>query len=144
LADEHRASSVLRRYVFERANGCCEYCLSQALFSTESFALEHIHPRALGGTTTLDNLALSCSGCNGHKGRKTHGVDPQSGQNIALFHPRRQAWSDHFMWSDDFALVIGITPCGRATVTALNVNRKPLINLRRILLLGGFHPPKHL
>ncbi|MEI2688819.1 MAG: HNH endonuclease signature motif containing protein [Anaerolineae bacterium] len=67
---------MLRRYVFERANGCCEYCLSQALFSTESFALEHIHPRALGGTTTLDNLALSCSGCNGHKGRKTHGVRP--------------------------------------------------------------------
>lgn len=140
MARELRVPLVVRRFVFERASGCCEYCQSQASFSTESFAVEHIHPRILGGPTTLDNLALACSGCNGHKGIKTHAVDPQSGQNVALFHPRRQMWNDHFMWSDDFSLVVGLTPCGRATAAALNINRKPLVNLRRVLHTGGVHP----
>ncbi|MFQ5342188.1 MAG: HNH endonuclease, partial [Anaerolineae bacterium] len=39
---EHRVRSAQRRAVFERARGCCEYCRSQARFSTASFAAEHI------------------------------------------------------------------------------------------------------
>lgn len=140
LTDEQRISPVLRRFVFERAHGCCEYCQSQARFATESFVVEHIYPRARGGATTLDNLALSCSGCNGHKGSKTQAIDSMSGEFVALFHPRRQRWIEHFAWSTDFTLVIGLTACGRATVDALNINRSPLINLRRVLRLAGVHP----
>jgi hypothetical protein len=38
--------------------------------------------------------------------------------------------------------VRGRTARGRATVDALRLNRPELINLRRILLLVGEHPPK--
>ncbi|MDF5724675.1 MAG: HNH endonuclease signature motif containing protein [Rhizonema sp. PD37] len=49
-----------------RAKGCCEYCYIQVKFATQSFSLEHILPRYKGGETSLENLALSCQGCNNH------------------------------------------------------------------------------
>jgi len=137
---EARVTSAQRRAVFARARGCCEYCQSQARFATQSFAVEHIIPRRAGGQTVLDNLALSCLGCNGHKYAKMHARDPETGQRVPLFHPRLQKWSRHFAWSDDFTRVIGRTRTGRATVEALQRNRPELVNLRRILHAAGEHP----
>lgn len=89
----------------------------------------------------MDNLALSCLGCNSHKYTKTHAHDPETGRRVPLFHPRRQKWSRHFAWSDDFTHIIGRTATGRATVEALQLNRPELVNLRRILHGAGEHPP---
>jgi len=97
----------------------------------QPFSVEHIIPRQAGGETTLDNLALACQGCNGHKYVKTEGVGPVSGELVPLFHPRRQLWREHFAWNADFTLIIGLTPTGRATVEVLQLNREGLINLRR-------------
>ena len=67
-----------RAFIIERAGGCCEYCRSPLDFSPESFEMEHILPLSKGGTNELENLALSCGGCNGRKNDKTTGVDPIS------------------------------------------------------------------
>lgn len=86
-----RVTAEQRRLVENRAQGCCEYCASPVRFSTQpSFAVEHILPRSKGGETVLENLALSCPGCNGHKYNKTHGYDPVSRQIAPLYHPRQQ------------------------------------------------------
>ena len=130
-----------KQAVVERAQGCCEYCRSQARFATQPFSVEHSKPRSQGGKTTLDNLALACQGCNNHKYTKTEGRDPVSGDIVPLYHPRQQRWYDHFTWNDDFTLIIGLTPTGRATVEALQLNREGIINLRRILYAMGEHPP---
>ncbi len=130
-----------RKAVAERARGCCEYCRSQARFAVQPFSVEHIIPQSQGGQTKLDNLALSCQGCNNHKYTKIEGRDPVSGDIVPLFHPRRQRWRDHFVWNDDFTLIIGLTPTGRATVEALRLNREGLVNLRRVLYAMGEHPP---
>lgn len=136
-----RVTAQQRQYVGERARGCCEYCLSQAEFSPQSFSVEHIHPRSLGGETQADNLALACPGCNGHKYNKTHAIDPASNETVLLFHPRRQKWNEHFGWNGDYTVVIGLTPTGRATVAALHLNRPALQNLRALLYVAGKHPP---
>jgi 5-methylcytosine-specific restriction endonuclease McrA len=86
---EKRVPARLRQKIVEQARQCCEYCLSQARFATESFAVEHIKPRSRSGQTTVDNLALACAGCNGHKHAKTKALDPVSGEIVPLFHPRR-------------------------------------------------------
>ncbi len=130
-----------RKAVAERARGCCEYCRSQARFAMQPFSVEHIIPQSQGGQTKLDNLALSCQGCNNHKYTKIEGRDPVSSDIVPLFHPRRQRWRDHFVWNDDFTLIIGLTPTGRATVEALRLNREGLVNLRRVLYAMGEHPP---
>ena len=138
---ESRVTTQQKSLVAERARGCCEYCRSQARFALQPFSVEHITPHSHGGMTTPDNLALACQGCNNHKYNKTTAPDPISGERVALYHPRQQRWSDHFAWSADFALIIGLTPSGRATVEALHLNRAGLVNLRRVLYAVGEHPP---
>src|SRR5262249_36702136 len=133
LMPEPRASPSQREKVIRRAAGCCEYCFCQIRYSSDPFAVEHIEPRARGGKTRLLNLALSCHGCNGFKHAHTSAPDPTTGIAATLFHPRRDAWTDHFRWSDDYTSIVGITPTGRATVELLKLNREGVVNLRRVL-----------
>ncbi len=131
----------VKEEVARRAHDCCEYCRGQARFALESLSVEHIIPKSRGGKTALENLALACQGCNNHKYNKTSHCDPVTNEMTPLFHPRTQRWSDHFAWTDDFALVIGLTSVGRATVEALRLNRPEVVNLRRVLFQAGEHPP---
>jgi 5-methylcytosine-specific restriction endonuclease McrA len=107
---------TLRRDVEQRAEGRCEYCQSPAKYSTHTFSLEHIIPRSQGGTTSLNNLALACQGCNNHKYNKTKAGDPVTHQLVDLFHPRTQRWQAHFTSDERFELIIGLTATGRTTV----------------------------
>lgn len=138
---DRRVTAELRQGVVERARGCCEYCRSQAKYATQAFSVEHILARANGGTAALDNLALACQGCNNHKYDKMEARDPASGQLAPLYHPRHDRWDEHFAWSEDATLIIGLTPTGRATVDALLLNREGVVNLRRLLYGQGQHPP---
>lgn len=141
---ESRIPPQMRKVVAKRANYCCEYCWSQEKFSPDSFEVEHPIPKSRGGSNTLQSLAWSCGGCNRHKGTKLEGRDPVTGELIPLYNPRTQNWSDHFQWSDNFAVVIGITATGRATVNELKLNREGVVNLRRVLYEMGEHPPIEL
>lgn len=124
---EKRVTARQRQIIVERARGCCEYCRRQARFAIQPFSVEHIIPTSQGGKTTPDNLALACQGCHNHKYNKTVERDPISGNIVSLFHPRKQRWSDHFAWNDDYTLVIGLTSTGRATVEALQLNREGIV-----------------
>jgi hypothetical protein len=130
-----------REAVVRRAHGCCEYCRAQELYAPDPFSVEHILPASKGGTNELANLAYSCQGCNGRKYTGTEAIDPGTGDIAPLFHPRQHRWDDHFVWNDDYILVIGRTPIGRATVEKLQLNRPGLVNLRRVLFTAGIHPP---
>ncbi|MEK7833254.1 MAG: HNH endonuclease [Acidobacteriota bacterium] len=103
----------------------------------------HILPETRGGETTADNLALACQGCNNKKYNKTQAIDPVSGEAAPLFHPRKDDRSEHFAWSPNCLELIGLTPIGRATIAALDLNRPGVINLRRSLFRDGLHPPAH-
>jgi len=89
----------------------------------------------------LDNLALACQGCNNHKYNRVEGLDRVSGVAAPIFPPRRDRWGEHFAWNDDFTLIIGVTPTGRATVETLQLNRSGLIRMRQVLFIAGEHPP---
>jgi 5-methylcytosine-specific restriction endonuclease McrA len=130
-----------KQTIVQRAQACCEYCISQLKFSPDPFSIEHIIPKSKGGTDHLDNLALSCQGCNNRKYTHTEAIDPIAGSLVPLYHPRQQAWTDHFVWSEDFTQMIGITPTGRATIERLNLNREGVVNLRAVLSLINWHPP---
>lgn len=140
MADD-RVGVGLRREVADRARGCCEYCRSQERFAMQAFSVEHIDPRSRAGSTAAENLAYACQGCNNHKYNRTYGTDPVTGEAVPLFHPRRQRWRDHFAWTADGTVVVGLSPTGRATVDALRLNRDGLVNLRRVLFAAGEHPP---
>jgi 5-methylcytosine-specific restriction endonuclease McrA len=105
---------ALRSAVHLRAEDVCEYCrLPQASSRFVRFHIEHIIARQHGGGTESENLALACGYCNQHKGPNIAGLDPETGQLVPLYNPRRDHWSDHFNWTD--TLLVGRTPVGRAT-----------------------------
>lgn len=131
----------LRVAIRERASDCCEYCLMQAEFSHDPFSAEHILPIVKGGLDDMINLAWSCLGCNLYKAAATHVFDLITGNLVPLFNPRMDKWSNHFEWTDDFSIIIGLTPTGRATITRLKLNRIGLVNLRKVLVAVGKHPP---
>jgi hypothetical protein len=136
-----RIPKSIRQIVATRANNICEYCRCLEQFSTQSFTVDHIKPRKVGGETILENLAWSCFGCNAYKHTKTEGIDPETSQKVSLFNPRKQSWQDHFKWSDNKIEMIGKTACGRATIFALSLNRLGIVNLRRLLMTVNLHPP---
>jgi hypothetical protein len=137
----HSLSDKLRRQVVGRAGGICEYCGNQQELNIGTFQIDHIYPQALGGSTTLDNLALACPACNMAKYMQARAIDPQTGRRVALYHPRRQRWARHFQWSEDYSRIIGRTMCGRATVAALQMNRNRMVRLRLYWRALGLHPP---
>jgi len=66
---------------------------------------------------------------------------PITGETVHLFHPINQQWDDHFCWDESKTQVIGLTPCGRATVVALRMNNPTIIPARRRWVGAGWHPP---
>jgi hypothetical protein len=59
-----------------------------------------------------------------------------------LFNPRLQQWADHFSWTDDGTNVVGLTPMGRATVSALSLNTEFRVRTRALWVEVGWHPPE--
>jgi hypothetical protein len=104
--------------------------------------VDHVIPLTKGGVDTLDNLALACFHCNRRKSDRLTVLDTFIGTEIPLFNPRRNIWSEHFIWSTDGLFIIGLTPVGLATVEALRLNRERVINIRAADVAVGRHPPE--
>ena len=122
-------ATALRQLVISRANDRCEYCqLSQAR-QAATFHIDHIIPVAVGGLTIAENLALACVSCSLRKSARLTAIDPVTGYEVTIYHPRQQRWLDHFRLSD--AYIEGITPVGRATVAALTMNRPIMVEIRK-------------
>jgi hypothetical protein len=113
------------RRIREAAKNRCGYCLSPQHLVMARLEIEHIIPLAKGGTSEESNLWLSCPLCNGAKSDRLAAIDPQSGEEAALFHPRQDIWSEHFQWSADGLCIVGLTAVGRATVVALHLDDDP-------------------
>lgn len=121
----------IRQFVRERADFRCEYCqLRQEDSPLAALQIEHIIPRKHGGEDEPGNLALACIDCNLHKGPNLTGIDPETQQVIELYHPRLQAWEEHFQWRG--IAIEGKTPVGRTTVRVLEMNSEDQLALRSI------------
>jgi hypothetical protein len=119
----------LRRLVVLRAGNRCEYCRLTQKGQEATFHIDHILPKVAGGRTAAANLALACVSCSLRKEARRSAIEPNTNRRVALFHPRRQRWRDHFRW-EGFRIV-GLTPTGRATVAALQMNRPLILAIRQ-------------
>jgi hypothetical protein len=91
----------------------------------------------------FENLCLACPSCNRYKTFRQTGFDLATQEDIALFHPRRQLWTDHFAWDADKILLVGLTSIGRVTIALLKMNRPQLVRVRKMWVKMGEHPPNH-
>jgi 5-methylcytosine-specific restriction endonuclease McrA len=103
-------SVKLRRLVWQRAHSRCEYCRIPSHCDILPFTVDHVIALKHHGATEADNLALACAVCNSYKLDNLSGVDPLTNSIVTLFHPRKDCWEDHFVWSS--AILVGVTPKG--------------------------------
>lgn len=123
--------AALRRLVYERAKGCCEYCLISENLSFATHQVDHIIAEKHGGETIESNLALSCTLCNKRKGSDIASIDDETGAIVPLFNPRTDVWNEHFRLENGY--LIGLTPNAKATIRFLQLNKATRIEERRIL-----------
>lgn len=132
-------AAELRRFVIQRAAGRCEYCGLSQEGQEATFHVDHVIPVTAGGETVAENLALACVSCSLRKAARQTVIDPQSGQEVPLYNPRRDSWHEHFQWEGVY--LVGLTEIGRATIEALNVNRALILAIRQEEAALGRHPP---
>lgn len=128
-------SVALRRQVYERAKGCCEYCLIPDLATFAPHEIDHIIAEKHGGRTEAENLALSCSLCNKYKGSDLASIDLETGEIVPLYHPRQDLWHKNFQLED--AGIVPLTAKGRVTIQLLQLNRSDRVEERQLLLQTG-------
>lgn len=127
-----------RQLVRARAGDRCEYCLIRQEHAEARHHVEHIQAKQHGGADDQSNLALACIHCNSYKGPNLAGIDPEGGELTPLFNPRRDGWAQHFAVRG--ALIVGLTPIGRTTVSVLAMNARHRLDVRAELVAQGLFP----
>lgn len=130
---------ALRRQVYERAKACCEYCLIPDVATFAPHEIDHIIAEKHSGRTEAENLALSCTLCNKHKGSDLASVDPETGKIVPLYHLRQDLWHEHFRLSG--SEFVPLSPIGRVTIGLLQLNRRDRVEERQLLLQAGIIAP---
>ena len=134
-------SVELQRQIRSRFANCCVYCRTAESLTVTTFEFEHIVPLSKGGETTFENLCLACPSCNRYKATRQTATDPITQEEVELFHPQKQSWTNHFEWNEEAIEIVGLTPIGRATVVVLKMNRPQLLRVRQMWVKMGEHPP---
>jgi 5-methylcytosine-specific restriction endonuclease McrA len=120
----------------------CGYCRMPAVYLPQGLQKEHIIPRSFEGPDAVRNICPACPNCNSHKTNKILGIDPESGEEVPLFKPRQQKWTEHFEWDKTGTKIVGRTKVGRATVAVLKMNLPDIVAWRSIIVGIGGYPPK--
>jgi hypothetical protein len=136
-----KITDSIQQQVRQRALELCEYCHASEKWQYVLFTVDHVIPLSKDGKNTIDNLALACFHCNRRKSNNITGIDPDSGNQVELFNPRESLWNEHFIWSVDGLIIIGLTPIGKATIVTLDLNRERIINIRAADKAINRHPP---
>ncbi len=125
----------------DRAKNCCEYCLVPESLALASYQVDHIIAEKHGGTTTEENLALSCPLCNQAKGSDIASIDPETGDTVRLYHPRQDNWKEHFGIEITNGMILPFSAIGRVTINLLRINRSSRLPVRQILIKAGVITP---
>jgi hypothetical protein len=118
--------------VARRAGHRCEYRGAPEAVFNFPFEVEHVLPTSRGGADDEANLCLACRACNLHKSDRVTALDEVSAQEVPLFHPREQRWSEHFRVDVESGEIHGTTPTGRATVSSLDLNHPLQLTARQL------------
>ena len=99
-----------RELVRTRAGRRCEYCrLPERAVPYLVFHVDHIIAKQHVDDVSDDpeGLAWACSECNYHKGPNLVSIDPETNEQVSVFHPRMDDWKSHFAVDD--GRIVGLT-----------------------------------
>jgi hypothetical protein len=135
---KNKGNPALRQQVAERAYHVCEYCLIHVDDVFWGFETDHVISRKHDGPTTLDNLAWTCACCNRNKGTDVGTLVGNPSRLTRLFHPRRDAWAEHFVLQQ--VEIEGLSDIGVGTSNLLKLNEDARLKERVGLQLVGRYP----
>ena len=134
-------SAKLRKLVKSRGQGRCEYCLTPERLSQDAFHIDHIICEKQGGSTTSENLCLSCQLCNLYKGDSIVAYFIKDSSLERLFDPRNSNWSDHFELLNT-GQIFPLTKIAEGTIMVLKLNEEERVMERQFgVRLGLYTPP---
>jgi 5-methylcytosine-specific restriction endonuclease McrA len=93
-----RISDAIYESVAADAHSECGYCRAPQRALPYRLEIEHLLPVSLGGSSERENLWLSCHKCNKLRSNRIMGIDPLTQEEVKLFNPRQEVWTDHFSW----------------------------------------------
>ena len=129
----------LRQQTRARAGSRCEYCQLHEDHTYYTHEIDHIYAEKHGGQTVAENLCLACITCNRYKGSDLCSIDPDTGDVVTLFHPRRDVWRDHFQFNAATGHLEPLSAHGRVTARVLRLNDTDLVTERvRLIALGAY------
>ena len=134
-------AEAYRELVVARAGGAYEYCRLLEAATGVTFHIEHVTPKSQGGRTAMNNLALSCPGCNLATAERTAGSD-RTGREWRLFNPRDfepplLGWHIHFELDRESGMVLPRSVIGEATILTLKMNDSRRMFARRLQVQAG-------
>lgn len=105
-------SKTIKTRIRKRSNNRCGYCLTHQQYLSLTLEIEHIVPKAKGGSDDESNLWLACRSCNLYKADQTDGFDLETQEMAPLFNPALQNWNEHFHWGNGGLRIEGISKTG--------------------------------
>jgi 5-methylcytosine-specific restriction endonuclease McrA len=81
-----RVVTFTRRNIFRRDHRQCQYCGRQP--GNQELTIDHVIPRAQGGSSTWENCVLACTDCNARKANQT----PEQARMPLRRPPTRPTW----------------------------------------------------
>jgi HNH endonuclease len=125
-------SVEIRRFVADRADYLCEYCLIAEEDRLSGCHVDHIISVKHGGSSTPENLCYACIFCNLQKGTDLGSINWKNGELVRFFNPRRDFWGEHF--TIEGARIRPLTEIGEVTERILDFNPSDRILERELLI----------
>src|SRR5271169_3506530 len=97
------------------------------------------NPTRQGRAIRFGKSRAGMPGCNLHKASRITAINPATGEDVTLFHPIRQLWSQYFRFEG--YRIESLTAVGRATVEALHLNHSRRQRIREVEEAFGLYPP---
>ncbi|NNE43274.1 MAG: HNH endonuclease [Gemmatimonadetes bacterium] len=88
-----RSVAFNRKNLFVRDQNRCQYCRRR--LETRELTIDHVVPRAQGGTSTWENCVLACVPCNRRKAHRT----PAEARMFLLREPVRPRWTPRHLFT---------------------------------------------
>lgn len=131
-------SQEVRRFVSQRANDLCEYCLIHVGDTALGCAVDHVISLKHGCSNEPDNLAYACVFCNRYKGSDIGSIIWSTQEFVRFYNPRRDRWSEHFQLQD--TTIAPTTEIGDVTARILGFNHAERLLERQILIAQKKYP----
>jgi len=123
VTEQEKREIVRRAYHYR-----CGYCGVHEEEVGSELEIDHFQPRSLDGGEDWENLVYCCTACNRRKGN--FWPSERASTRRRLLHPQRDEVSLHLREEIDGRLV-ALTETGAFHMERLQLNRPPLIALRR-------------